>query len=160
MARRKSKMYKQMHTFTKKMGTTGAQEHVAKITKLDPALNSGYLKNIVCSIMAQDLTGSTQVERTALPAFTVYLSNSPSGSWSDDQVIAARSTAAGGGTVSLSARRRLETQDNIDNSNEGNVHVWVEATDVPIAPTSGNELEARISIEAWGRFILMTKDDA
>ena len=156
MARRKSRNYKQSVTFTKNMGASGAQEHIGKITKLDPALKSGFLNNVVVSAMANKQSGSTQIERAALQAFTIYLSNAKAGAWDDDEVIAARSTAAGGGTVSLACKRVIRDQETITNSVQGPVHVWAEATDVPVQP--GTEAEGRFTIEAWGRMILLSAD--
>jgi len=158
MARRRAKNYKQMVTFTKDMGASGAQEHIGKIEKLDPALKSGYLNNVVVSVMANKQSGSSQIERAALQAFTIYLSNAKAGNWDDDEVIAARSTAAGGGTVSLACKRVIRDQETIANSVQGPVHVWAEATDVPVQPNT--EAEARFSIEAWGRMILLSEDSS
>ena len=139
------------------MGVTGDQVHIGKVNKLDAALKSGFLNNIVVACQAQGLSGSTQIERSALPAFTIYLSNSSSTEgWSDDQVISARSTAAGGGNVSLSAKRVIRTDVNEESSSLGPVHIWAEATDVPVQPNTN--LEARFTIEAWGRMILLTSD--
>ena len=148
------------------MGSSGAQEHIGKVTKLDPALKSGFLNNIVVSAMANKQSGSTQIERAALQAFTIYLSNSPAGNWSDDEVICAKSTASGGGTVSLTARRVIRDQETITDDSEppkvlsvqGPVHIWAEATDVPVQP--GTEAEGRFTIEAWGRMILLSADES
>ena len=157
MARRKSRNYKQVVTLTKNMGAAGAQFHIGKVSKLDPALKSGFLNNVVVSAMANKQSGSTQIERAALQAFTIYLSNSSSAAgWSDDQVIAARSTPQGGGTVSLSAKRVIRTDANEEDSSLGPVHIWAEATDVPVQPNT--EAEGRFTIEAWGRMILLSSD--
>ena len=144
------------------MGASGAQEHIGKVTKLDPALKSGFLNNVVVAAMSNKQSGSTQIERAALQAFTIYLSNSPAGAWSDDEVIAAKSTASGGGTVSLTARRVIRDQETIVNEDgnvvsvQGPIHIWAEATDVPVQP--GTEAEGRFTIEAWGRMILLSAD--
>jgi len=157
MARRRSKNYKQVVTGTKDMGITGAQIHIGKVTKLDPALKSGFLKNVVVSCMYQELSGSPTISHTALPAFTVYLSNnSNADGWSDDAVLAARSTSQGGGNVSLSANRIIRTDETASDSSLGPVHVWAEMTDVP--GYSGVGFDARYTIEAWGRMVILTGD--
>jgi len=164
MARRsRARNYKQTVTGTKTLGTLGAQFHIGKVNKLDPALKGGYIKNFVVSVMQNNSTYSVpppdpadNVGGTALMGgFTVYLSNAPAGSWSDEQVLTARSVASGGGTVSLSARRFIKDDENADDSSIAPVHVWLEMTDV----TSGaTDLTARVTIEAWGRMILLSGD--
>ncbi len=163
MARSRSRVYKQTITGTKTLGTAGAQFHIGKVNKLDPALKGGYIKNFVVSVVQNNSTYSVpppdpgdNVGGTALMgAFTVYLSNSASGDWKDDQVLTARSTGSGGGTVSLSARRFIKDDVNADDNSTSPVHVWLEMTDV----TSGaTDLTARCTIEAWGRMILLSGD--
>ena len=78
-------------------------------------------------------------------AFTIYLSPKASGDWADSDVITGRSTAAGGGTVSLAARRRIQTNVTGD-ATLGPIHIWAEMTDIPEATQ-----EARFVIEVWGR---------
>ncbi len=161
--RRGARNYKQTVTGTKTLGTTGAQYHIGKVNKLDPALKGGYIKNFVVSVVQNNSTYSVpppdptdNVGGTALMgAFTVYLSNSASGDWSDDQVLTARSTGSGGGTVSLSARRFIKDDENADDNSVSPVHVWLEMTDVTSGATN---LTARCTIEAWGRMILLSGD--
>ena len=157
MARRGSaRVYKQSVTGTKTLGTAGAQFHIGKVNKLDPALKGGYIKNFVVSVLQNNTTIiDPAIDSALMGAFTVYLSNAPAGSWSDDQVLTARSTASGGGTVSLSARRFIKDDENADDSSIAPVHVWLEMTDI----TSGaTDLTARCTIEAWGRMILLSGD--
>ena len=143
MARRRSAPnYKQIVTGTKDMGDTGSQIHIAKIEKLDEQLKGCFLNNVLVSCQTQVTT-----DQATLSAFTVYLSTAPSGSWSDDKVITARSTPGGGGTVNLVAKRRILTNEtSADVQPIGPVHVWAEVTDIPQADNS-----ARFTIEAWGR---------
>ena len=161
MARSRSKVYKQTVTGTKTLGTAGAQFHIGKVNKLDPALAGGYIKNFVVSIIQNNSTYLVPPEpgdkggTSLMGAFTVYLSNSASGDWSDDQVLTARSVASGGGTVSLSARRFIKNDENDDDNSTSPVHVWLEMTSI----TSGaTDLTARVTIEAWGRMILLSGD--
>ena len=164
MAKRsRARNYKQIVTGTKNLGTGGTQYHIGKVNKLDPALRGGYLHNVVVSIMQNNTTyavpppvPSVNVGGTALMgAFTVYLSNSASGDWKDDQILAAKSTGSGGGTVSLSAKRFIKDDANADDSSISPVHIWAEMTDV----TSGaTDLTARCTIEAWGRMVLLSGD--
>ena len=154
MARKYTRaLYKQVATGTTNMGDAGAQIHIAKVTKLDPALRAGYLKNVIVSVQNQvirSLTTGAAVE----PAYTVYLSSAQDGAWDDDDVISARAVN-NGGNVSLTARRRIAEQSTADNTTTGPVHIWIEQTQVG---QSGIDCEARISIEAWGRGVLLQKD--
>ena len=153
MARRRSKNYKQVFTETVNLGISGDQIHIAEVTKLDPALRGAFLNNIQYNVMAQGLSGSTQIERSALPAFTMYLSYQDAGGWSDDAVITASATAQGGGNGNLSAKRRIMTDQTGSTVAEqlGPVHLWMEATDVPVQPDT--ELECRLTFTVWGRMI-------
>ena len=161
--RRRQSNYKQTVTGTKTLGTTGAQYHIGKVNKLDPALKGGYINNFVVSVIQDNSTYSVappdpsdNVGGTALMgAFTVYLSNSASGAWDDDQVLTARAVGSGGGTVSLSAKRFIKDDENADDNSISPVHVWLEMTDVTSGATS---LKARCTIEAWGRMILLSGD--
>ena len=155
MAKR-SRNYKQIVTGTKTLGTLGAQYHIGKINKLDPALRGGYCHNVVVSVMQNNTMAAIAAEEWGfMGAFTVYLSNSASGDWKDDQILGARSTASGGGTVSLSARRFIKDDANSDDSSLGPVHVWLEMTDVTAGATAAT---ARVTIEGWGRMVLLSGD--
>ena len=140
--------YRQTVTGTKSMGTTGEQAHIGKIAKLDPNLASGFLNNVVVSCQNNNID-DTEV---ASP-FTVYLSNSAAGDWEDDQVITARATPAGGGTVSLTVKRVIRSDTNADDNSFSPIHVWAETAD-----TSSTEDQGRFTIEAWGRMIILLAD--
>ena len=157
MAKRsRARNYKQSVTGTKTLGTLGAQFHIGKVNKLDPALKGGYIKNFVVSVMQNNTTAVVAGQEWGfMGGFTVYLSNSASGDWADDQVLTARSVPTGGGTVSLSARRFIKDDENADDSSISPVHVWIEMTDVTAGAT---DLTARCTIEAWGRMILLSGD--
>ncbi len=130
------------------MGTLGGQSNIGKITKLAPTITGGYCNNVTVSCQNNNID-DTEV---AAP-FTIYLSNSPVGDWSDSQVITARATAAGGGTVHLSAKRLIRTNaDGVteDEASFGPIYVWAE-----VADSSSTTDEARFTIEAWGRMILL-----
>ena len=150
-------LYKQTVTFTKDMESAGAQRHIGKITKLDPALKAGFLKiayyrqvNDLGPLVPGDPAPNT-------PGITVYLSNaSANNGWDDDAVLTARATGPMSGTVSLAAYRSIETNESIDDSSLGPVHVWAEITDV----TATVDIEVRYTIEAWGRSILLEEDSA
>ena len=124
------------------MGDTGAQIHIAKVEKLDEQLKGCFLNNVIVSCQTQITT-----DQATLSSFTLYLSTAPAGSWADDQVITARSTPGGGGTVNLTAKRRILTNSTVAEVQPlGPIHIWAEATDL-----SQPDNEARFTIEAWGR---------
>jgi len=158
MARRRrgQRNYKQMKTGTVDLGSAGGQVHIAQVNMIDDALKGSFLKNIQYSLQANNLIASGVSGVGALPAFTIYLSYESS-SWSDDSVIAVSSTAQGGGNGSLSANRWIKTNSTGSTVAEqiGPVHVWLESTDVGLAPAF---TEARVTLTAWGRMILLEED--
>ena len=133
------------------MGSTGDQQHIATIKMIDEALRGSFLNNVQFSI--QD--NHDQVDRP-LSAFTVYLSYESS-SWNDDAVIAVHSTGQGGGNGNLTCKRVIKTNEIGSTVAEqiGPVHVWVECTDTSSA---GTDKEARVTLTAWGRMILLVED--
>ncbi len=156
VARARSKNYKQVVAGTKNLGVLGGQFHIGKVNKLDPALRGGYLNNVVVSCMQNNTMAAISGEEWGfVGAFTVYLSNSASGDWQDSQILTAKSTAAGGGTVSLSAKRFIKDDANADDSSISPVHIWLEMTDVTAGAT---DMTARVVIESWGRMVLLTGD--
>jgi len=141
--------YKQVVALTKSMGSIGGQEKICNIRKLDPTLTTSYLNNVVVSGILNDYnSGITQ----SPPGFMVYLTTSTT--WADDEIIAARAFN-NGGNVSLTARRRIQSNlDDVDGTT-GPIYVWVEVTDLAGV---GETMEARFAIEVWGRFLEVTLD--
>ena len=133
------------------MGDLGLQIHIAKIEKLDEQLKGCFLNNVIVSVQQNQTS-----DNSGSAAYTIYLSSAPTGGWSDDHVITARSTGVGGGTVSLSARRRILTNSTGTEALQGAtgpIHVWAEATDIAHDPNS-----ARFTIEAWGKMHALLGD--
>ena len=151
MARR-SRNYKQVRTLTKDMGNIGGQEHVLAIKKLDPQLTGAYLNNVVVSAQLNEQV-STSANYGQTPGFTAYLTTS--NSWDDDNIISARSFGGSAGTVSLTAKRYIRSDEEDETGTTGPVHVWIEMTDVAGV---GETAEARVNLEVWGRFIELTVD--
>ena len=151
MARR-ARNYKQVATLTKDMGNVGGQEKVLAIRKLDPQLTGAFLNNVIVSgqLNAQE---SSATQWGQAPGFTAYLTSGPT--WSDDQIISARSFGGSGGSVSLTAKRYIRTDEDDPTGSFGPVYVWLEMTD--IAGTA-ETAECRVNLEVWGRFIALTID--
>jgi len=163
MARRRRSRktnYKQVKTGTVNLGTTGAQIHIAEIKMIDDALKGSYLNNVQFSVQ-QNLTigttagvGAYSTSRSSNQGFTFYLSPEAT-SWSDDRVIAAYSVnCAGNGN--LVAKRAIKTNSSGSAVAEdiGPVHVWMEGTDI----STSTDAEARVTLTAWGRMILLEED--
>ena len=154
MAKRKGpRNYKQVRTMTKSMGSSGGQEHCLAVKKLDPQLVGSYLNNIVASIQLNSPTTIDPDASRTTPAFTLYLTTS--NVWNDDNVITARTVGGSGGTVSLSAKRYIKSDDEDVDGTTGPVHLWAEMTDIQGLL---EETEARITMEVWGRYISLTLD--
>ena len=166
MARRRRgrSNYKQVKTGTVDLGTSGAQIHIAEIKMLDEALRGSFLNNVQYSVQSNNVLyalsppdpASSAAGFGVIPAFTMYLSYESS-SWVDSSVIAVSSTAQGGGNGNLTCKRVIKTNETGSTVAEqiGPVHVWMECTDVTSGPTSP---EARVTLTAWGRMILLDDD--
>ena len=161
MARRRGRSnYKQIKTGTVNLGTAGDQVHIAKIEMIDEALRGSFLNNVQFSVQQNLTIGDTLedgdgIVRSSAQAFTLYLSYESS-SWSDDSVIAAYSTPTGGGNGNLVCKRVIKTNETGSTVAEqiGPVHVWMEGTDISL----NTDAEARVTLTAWGRMILLVED--
>ena len=149
--RRGPRNYKQVRTLTKDMGNIGGQEHVLAIRKLDPQLTGAYLNNVIVSMQLN----TDDISQGSTPGFTAYLTTT--NSWDDDNVITARSVGGSAGTVSLSAKRFIRSDEDDETGSTGPVHVWIEMTDIA---GTGEVGEARCTMEVWGRYIALTLDSS
>ena len=164
MARKRRSNYKQVKTGTVNLGKAGAQVHIAEIRMLDDALRGSFLNNVQFSVQ-QNLTIGTSQEltlgsgyvtsRSSTMSFTLYLSYRAS-SWDDDSVIAAYTVGGGGGNGNLVCKRVIKTNATASDvaENIGPVHVWIEGTQINTVTDS----EARVTLTAWGRMILLVED--
>jgi len=149
------------------MGYSGDQIHIASIDMIDDAIRGAFLNNVQFSVMQNNTVavlgadpGVDGLTRSTQAAYTLYLSYE-SNTWSDDSVIAAFSTPLGGGNGNLVCRRSIKTNETGSTVAEqlGPVHVWIEGTDVSAdTPAYGAEAEARVTLTAWGRMILLNED--
>ena len=116
------------------MGDAGDQILLGYIQKIDAQGATSYVHNVIISGAPQDTEASDM-------AFTAYLSTSAT--WAETNVITARSTGAGGGTVSLQASRTIQENAEITAGNEGLIYIWGE--------TSNSVLDEdfRIIVEVW-----------
>ena len=158
MARRKGRSnYKQVKTGTVDLGTEGAQVHIAEIKMIDEALRGSFLNNVQFSVMQQHTQGHAEpiTAWSSGQAFTMYLSYESS-SWHDDSVIAVSSTPVGGGNGNLTCKRVIKTNETGSTVAEqiGPVHVWMEGTDI----SENTVAQARVTLTAWGRMILLVED--
>ena len=164
MARRRrgKTNYKQIKTGTVNLGTSGSQIHIAEIKMLDDALRGAFLNNVQFSVQQNLTIGSTAgasvpswIVRSTEQAFTFYLSYESS-SWSDDSVIAAYTVGGMGGNGNLVCKRYIKTNETGSTVAEqiGPVHVWMEGTDI----SQDIDAEARVTLTAWGRMILLEED--
>ena len=154
MAKRRGRSnYKQIKTGTVDLGNTGAQTHIAEIRMIDDALRGSFLNNVQFSVMDNGSRPASDLSQ--VPGFTMYLSYESS-SWNDDAVIAAYSTPVGGGTGNLVCKRVIKTNETGSTIAEqiGPVHVWIEGTDISLSINQ----EARVTLTAWGRMILLVED--
>ena len=87
--------------------------------------------------------------------FTFYLSYRSS-TWDDDSVIAVYSVGGAAGNGNLTCKRSIKTNEEGSTVAEqlGPIHVWMEGTDI----STSTDAEARVTLTAWGRMILLTED--
>ena len=71
--------------------------------------------------------------------------------YADDYMVTAAATAAGGGTVNLSLKRRIRDSATDVSRSDGPIYIWIVGS--RNAVTTGEDLYANIICEAWGRFI-------
>ncbi len=135
---KRSKLYKEVHVETKNMGSAGDQILLGRIQKIDAQGITGFVNNLM-------LTGFANEAEQDNIAVLFYLTTD--NTWSDSYVISARSTAVGGGTVSLPAKRRIARNDDDPNANDGLLYLWAEVSD-----TIASE-EMRYIVELWGRYV-------
>ena len=140
MARRK--LYKQTKVKTDNLGSTGGQILIGTVTKLDAQGVNGYLNNIRVSALLNDADGHTGDQG----GFIAYLTTD--NSWSDDNIITARAGRFAD-TVNLPAKRTLRQGTDNAYGNMGDVHLWMEITDI----STVTDVELRIVTETWGSFI-------
>ena len=144
MARRRyPRNYKtQCKVATKDMDDAGGQILLGSVSALDAQLNWGYLNNIVISAI---LNGGTEADPDQGGMIFYLTTNS---TWSDSDVITARAYSFGGGSVSLSAKRRVSGAQE-DDKIDGKVYLWGEVTDVTLT----QNVSIRYVAEVWGRFL-------
>ena len=141
MARRRRgrRLYKQVKTFTKDLGSAGGQILLGSFNPIDAAVSFGYLNNVICS----SIQNQGEQETGGL---MFYLTTDSS--WNDDEVITARARPLGGGTVNLVAKRKVSAEV-FDNMPGGKLYLWMEFTDI----TAITDVEARVVLEIWGNFL-------
>ena len=160
----KNTNYKQIKTGTVNLGKVGAQIHIASIDMIDDAIRGAFLNNVQFSVQQNATLGTSQelvlgsgfvTSRSSTMGFTFYLSYRSS-SWDDDSVIAAYSVGGAAGNGNLTCKRSIKTNEEGSTIAEqlGPIHVWMEGTDINTVTDS----EARVTLTAWGRMILLTED--
>ena len=140
--RRKSKLYKTVNVATKNVGSAGGQVRIGVIDKIDAQGMSGYLNNVRLSVLLND---PESIHSHGAGGFIAYLTTS--NSWNDDYIL----TATAGNfadTVNLTAKRRIVENANQTFGNQGQLHLWVELTDISLTSD-----EIRYVAECWGNFI-------
>ena len=137
-------LYKLVNAATRDLGDAGGQINIGEIGKIDAQGITGFLKNVVLSVIVNDYPGDQ------LPGLIAYLTTGAS--WSDDQIITARAFLAGD-TVSLTAMRRIEADTAQTKADFGKVYLWIEATDV----SHVDNVHIRYVAETWGRWVDFTE---
>ena len=149
------KNFKIVNAFTKDIGSSGNQYHVGKISKIQAQGITAWANNCLVSVMASEIDRAAADDQvTVQPAFLVYATTESQ--WSDDQIITARACFAGK-TVNLPLKRSIRQDVEDPDSNDGVIHLWVEASDVS---ETGNDMLVRLVFETWGRYIEFEEDSS
>ena len=149
MARRRQKLYKTVNVSNKDMGSAGDPVLLGYVRKIDAEGLTGYLNNMVVSSYIQDYkqpAGSQSGDMNPPPSIFVSLQTTSTND--GDDFITARSTT-GAGTVSLSAKRVIRTNDAVDDGNDGQIYLFAELTDTTVSAN----ITVKYCIECWGRYI-------
>ena len=110
------------------------------VSKLDAQGISAFLKNVVVTTQLQEGDGDAG-------GITLYLTTGDN--WDDNYIITARAIPGYGGTVSLTAMRSIEADAERLTSNEGQIYLWGEITDLSYT----SDVELRCVVETWGYFV-------
>jgi len=149
MARKKNRMYKIVNVNVKDMGSAGDSILLGRVQKIDAEGISGYLNNIVVSSYIADYEQPAGgISGRVNPPPSILYSLQTTATSDGDDYITARSTT-GAGTVSLSAKRSITTNDAVDDGNYGMVYLYAELTDVTLT----TNISVKFVTETWGRFV-------
>jgi len=142
MARRRAKNYKQIHVETKDVGSAGGQILLGYFDPLDVEGGnvSAWLNNVNLSVL---LNNSPEGE---IGGFLAYLTTG--GTWNESDIITARAGNFAD-TVHLTAKRVIRAAGYQADRNDARIALWIEITDI----TLGVNVDLRIVVETWGRFI-------
>ena len=149
----RSKLYKIVNMNSVDMGSAGAPVRIGLISKLDAEGLTGYANNIVVTSYIQDYlqpAGSIAGNVNPPPSIIIYATTDAV--FDANDIITARSTT-GAGTVSLSLKRVIRRNEDVDDGNDGQIHLWAELTDVTVSAN----VDLKFVTELWGRYLQFTE---
>ena len=148
MAKR-SGFYKSTNLNSVDMGSGGDPVRIGRIQKIDAEGLTGYANNLVMTSYIQDYEQPAGgVPGQVNPVPSILISATTSSTWDANDLITARATT-GAGTVSLSLKRVIRRNEDVDDGNDGLIHIWAELTDVTVS----TNLNLKFISELWGRYI-------
>jgi len=131
--------YKKINSLTKNFGSAGAQILIARFKKADAQSSQvTWLNNVNVTGMLQEGDGDAG-------GILFYLTTGAS--FDDDQIISCKGFPGYGGSVSLSAKRRIRKNEESDLGDQGQVYLYGEITDLSYTA----DVQVRTIIETWGR---------
>ncbi len=149
----RSKLYKIVNMNSVDMGSAGAPVQIGKISKLDAEGLTGYANNIVVTSYVQDYNqpaGAVAGNVNPPPSIIIYATTDTV--FDPDDIITARSTT-GAGTVSLSLKRVIRRNEDVDDGNDGQIYLFAELTDVTVSAN----MDVKFVTELWGRYLQFTE---
>ena len=141
----KPRRYKQIYTDTKDLGDDGGQILLGSFAPISNAnqIKKSYFHNVIMTyiLQADGPVGSDQ------GGVVFYLSSS--NVWSDNDVVTARASAFGGGSVNLSFKGMV-SGETFDDMPGGKCYLWAECTDTSAVLNTS----IRYTAEVWGSQLL------
>ena len=148
MAKRSS-FYKSVNMNSVDMGSAGEPVRIGRIQKIDAEGLTGYANNVVFTSYIQDYQQPAGgVPGQVNPPPSILISATTSSTWDANDLITARATT-GAGTVSLALRRVIRRNTDVDDGNDGLIHIYAELTDTTVS----TDLQLKFVSELWGRYV-------
>ncbi len=159
MARRKSKMFKQISNVHLETIAIQDWSSFLKLEKQDPSMKSAYVDKVRISWVLDTDESTDPNEALLFVASHDKELDSSTPSNNDGQVIAASASRGGGGVISLDIKRRITID--YDGADVGILELLEGTSGAPIylharKATTGSAANYYLVIETWGRWFTAT----
>jgi len=155
MARRKSKMFKQISNVHMETVAESDWSSFLKLEKQDPSMKSAYIEKVRISWVLDSDESTDPNQALLFVASHDSTLNSTTPSANDGQIIAASASRGGGGVITLDIRRRITID--YDSADAAILELLEGTTGAPIylhayKAATGAAANYYLVIETWGRW--------